>query len=55
MAAELFITFGTVALAFGGIGLALVLLSTMGENIERRRSEEARRVWVEKYGQSGRR
>lgn len=55
MAAEFFTTFGTVALAFGVIGLALVCLATVGEGVERRRSEEARRAWVEKYGQSGRR
>lgn len=55
MATEFLITFSTIAVSVGGIGLVLIGLSHIGEPIERRRADRARREWVEKYGESGRR
>ena len=55
VAVELFGTFAVLFAAFAGFGLALLGISEAGQRVERKRSEEARRAYVERYGVSGRR
>lgn len=55
MAGEVLVTFGLMAGLIGLVGLGLIGVSKVYEPIERRRIESARKDWVEKYGESGRR